>query len=123
MKKTTAKTKKPAKIAGDPLAAKPASQAPAKKPAVQPTLTTITAQTDVGFGNTLYIRGEGSGLSWDKGLAMDCTADDKWVVTLSDATGPLTFKFLVNDATWCAGNDYVVAPTETVTLVPSFPPA
>ena len=54
---------------------------------------------------------------------MDCVADDKWVVTLSDAATPITFKFLLNDTTWCAGNDYVVAPGETVTLVPDFPSA
>jgi len=125
MKKTSARITKAAKAAGeaaasDPAAVKPARKAPAKKPAVKPTLTTINAEVDVGFGNTLYIRGEGSGLSWDKGLVMDCVADDKWVITLSDAVTPVTFKFLLNDLTWCAGTDYVVAPGETVTIVPSF---
>jgi len=119
MKRTIAKTTKPSKATGG-AAARPFRKAPAKKPAVKTTLTTINAQIDVGFGNTLYIRGEGSGLSWDKGLVMDCVADDKWVVTLSDATTPVTFKFLLNDITWCVGNDYVVAAGGSITLVPSF---
>ncbi len=125
MKRTSARATKAAKSAGEAAssrhpAARPAHTAPVKKPAPRPTLTTINAQIDVGFGNTLYIRGEGSGLSWDKGMVMDCVADDRWVITLSDAVTPVTFKFLLNDLTWCVGNDYVVMPGEAVTLVPSF---
>ena len=84
------------------------------------TLTTISAQIDAGFGNSLYIRGDGPGLSWEKGIAMDCVAGDKWVVTLSDATTTVTFKLMLHDVTWCDGDDYVVAPGENVTVVPSF---
>jgi len=125
MKKTSTRATKAAKPAGETpaprrAAARTGSTPPIKKPAPKPTLTTINAQIDVGFGNTLYIRGEGSGLSWDKGVVMDCVADDRWVITLSDAVTPVTFKFLLNDLTWCVGNDYVVASGETVTLVPSF---
>ena len=125
MKKTSARATKAAKPAGEAAsprraAARTGSTPPIKKPAPKPTLTTINAQIDVGFGNTLYIRGEGSGLSWDKGVVMDCVADDRWVITLSDAVTPVTFKFLLNDLTWCVGNDYVVPAGETVTIVPSF---
>jgi len=35
----------------------------------------------------------------------------------ADDTPPSTFKFLVNDLTWSAGEDYVVEPGSTVTLV------
>ena len=91
-----------------------------KKTTAKPALTTISAQIDAGFGNSLYIRGDGPGLSWEKGIAMNCVADDKWVVTLSDATTTVTFKLLLHDVTWCDGNDYVVAPGETIAIVPSF---
>lgn len=116
MKKTTTKNTKGAKAA----AAKPVRKAPAKKPAVKTTRATITAQIDVGFGNALYIRGEGPGLSWDKGLVMDCVADDQWIITISDATVPVVFKFLLNDITWCVGNDFVVEPGGSAVLVPAF---
>ena len=115
MKKTTTRNTKGAKAA-----AKPARKAPAKKPAVKTTRTTINAQIDVGFGNALYIRGEGPGLSWDKGLVMDCVADDQWIITISDATVPVVFKFLLNDITWCVGNDYVVEAGGSAALVPVF---
>jgi hypothetical protein len=117
MKNTTTKNSKGAKAVA---AAKPARKAPAKKPAIKTTRTIITAQIDVGFGNALYIRGEGPGLSWDKGIVMDCIADDQWIITISDATMPVVFKFLLNDITWCVGNDYVVEPGGSAALVPVF---
>jgi hypothetical protein len=123
MKKITSKSTKSAKTAAASpggAAAEPARKVPAKKPAARTTSTKITAQYDVGFGNTLYIRGEGPGLTWDRGLAMDCVADDEWTITISDATVPIVFKFLLNDITWCIGNDYGVDPGGSVTVVPSF---
>ena len=124
MKKITAKSTKSAKTGATAssggAAAASARKAPAKKPAARTTSTKITAQFDVGFGNTLYIRGEGPGLSWDRGLAMDCVADDEWTISISDATVPIVFKFLLNDITWCAGNDYGVEPGGSVTVVPAF---
>jgi hypothetical protein len=100
--------------------AKPVPPAPVKKPAAQPTRTTIVANIDVGFGNALYIRGEGPGLSWEKGLVMDCVSDAQWIVTISDAVGPIVFKFLRNDVTWCVGIDYTVEPGASITLEPAF---
>lgn len=110
----------PAPVAITAPVVKPAPKVPAKKPAPKPTSTKIAGRIDVGFGNTLYIRGTGPGLSWDRGLAMDCVTDDLWSITLSEATAPVAFKLLLNDITWCAGEDFVVAPGESVTVVPSF---
>jgi hypothetical protein len=122
MKKIVIKNSKTAKAAAAPEAgvAKPVRRAPAKKPAGQTTRTTIAAKIDVGFGNALYIRGEGPGLSWDKGLVMDCVSDDQWIVTISDAVAPIVFKFLVNDLTWCGGNDFTVEPGASFTVEPTF---
>jgi hypothetical protein len=82
--------------------------------------TTVIAQIDIGFGNILYVRGSGGGLSWDQGLAMANATADQWKITLGKTTKPVTFKFLVNDLTWSAGEDYVVEPGSTITLVPTF---
>ncbi len=142
MKKATAtKTKTtpatpapvPAKKVSSPVKAKapakPKAKAPAKVPAAAPTvkttppmpvLTTITAEIDIGFGNTLWLRGDGPGLSWETGLIMDCVADDKWSLTLADAGAPVVFKFLVNDLSWSAGDDYVVKQGGSIALKPTF---
>ncbi len=112
-KKTTAvsaKTKAPAKK----------STAPVKKKTGEPPVTFISAQTDIGFGNHLYVRGEGPGLSWDHGIAMDCTGANLWTASIKSAKAPVTFKLLVNDIAWSTGNDFVVAAGKSITVTPSF---
>ena len=123
MKKTTSKAIKSPAPATKP--AKPAAKKKAAAPAVKPVAakkvaTTITAQIDIGFGNLLYIRGEGPGLSWDQGLPMKCVADNQWQVVLAESARPVVFKFLVNDLSWSAGEDYTAEPGSSVTLVPTF---
>jgi hypothetical protein len=132
MKKTTKKAAAPAVAA--PKATKAPAKAPAKKAAApaaasatrrkseqpEPPATFISARVDIGFGNHLYLRGEGPGLSWDHGIAMDCIAADGWAATLKGASTPVVFKVLINDVTWCTGNDYVVEPGQSVTVTPTF---
>ena len=80
----------------------------------------VSMQIDVGFGNHLYLRGEGPGLTWDHGIAMDCTGAGLWTASVKNAKVPVTFKLLVNDVSWSTGNDYVVAPGQSITVTPSF---
>jgi hypothetical protein len=124
MKKTTSKVKKPAAPA--PKAAKPSvRKATVSTPAVKKTAPTVvhtlvSARVDVGFGNLLYIRGEGAGLSWNKGLPMACVADDRWTITLPESARPVVFKFLVNDEVWCSGDDYSTPSGGSVVFSPTF---
>ena len=80
----------------------------------------IPLQIDIGFGNSLTIRGEGPGLSWDQGLPMDNADASLWTISIKNATKPVTFKVLVNDLTWSAGPDYVVEPGQSITINPTF---
>lgn len=94
-------------------------------PAVKPVATTrvqtkIVAQADVGFGNALFVRGDGPGLSWNQGVAMTCVANDQWVLELGEASRPVSFKVLLNDTTWCTGPDATVASGSTATITPEF---
>ena len=66
-------------------------------------ITTIAARTDVGFGNVLFIRGGGPGLSWDSGRPMICQSDDLWTFDVLDAEKSVAFKFLINDEQWSTG--------------------
>lgn len=112
----------PAKSAAKSAAIKQAAAPAKKKPVGQalPPATFISARADIGFGNHLYLRGEGPGLSWDHGVAMDCVANDLWSATLKGALAPVVFKILVNDLSWNTGNDYVVEPGQSVTVNPVF---
>ena len=99
-----------------------AKKAPAKKAATtsKPApLTTIVAKVDVGFGNSLYLRGQGSSLSWDKGIVMGCAGPDEWVWS-TDAKGDLEFKFLLNDEIWASGPNSTVAAGERIVIEPQF---
>jgi hypothetical protein len=125
MKKTTKKTAAPAakaapkRVKAVKAAVKPTA-APAKKKTGEPPVTFITAQIDIGFGNHLFLRGTGPGLSWDRGIAMDCTGAGLWTASVKNAAEPVVFKVLVNDLSWSSGNDFVVAPGQSVTVTPSF---
>ena len=94
--------------------------APSKKKTSEPPATFISAQIDIGFGNHLYIRGEGPGLNWDHGLAMDCTGTGLWTATVKYAAAPVIFKVLVNDLTWNTGPDYVALPGKSLLVTPTF---
>ena len=89
----------------------------APKPAV---VTSVTARIDVGFGNAVFVRGEGPGLSWDKGVPMNCISNDEWQISLGESERPFLIKFLVNDVTWSTGPDYTVPSGVNLTLAPQF---
>jgi hypothetical protein len=124
-KKAAKKTAAPTKAATSPRITAAAAKAVApvaKQPveAKRPVVTTIVANIDIGFGNTLYVRGEGGGLNWEAGVALDCVTDDKWAISLSGAAGPVAFKLLLNDLVWSVGEDYVVSPGGELVLTPVF---
>ncbi len=122
MKKTSKKTTStPAPAKKSAPAARKAPVAPAvKKTAPKAIVTLISARIDVGFGNSLYLRGEGPGLSWDKGVVMECTGEDQWTLTLSESARPIVFKFLRNDEVWSTGEDYTVKPGTSTVISPAF---
>ena len=111
---------KPTKAAAPKAPAKSAAKAKITAIAAAPVVTTITALIDIGFGNALYLRGEGAGLSWDRGVLMNCVANDTWSMELGEASRPIIYKFLVNDLTWSAGEDYLVNSGSNLNIVPTF---
>ena len=82
--------------------------------------TEVAARIDVGLGNTVYIRGQGDGLSWNKGTPLVCQAASKWVWTTSRAQDKVVFKLLLNDIVWARGEDVVVEPGRSIEVVPVF---
>lgn len=112
----------PAKLAGKrkPAAAKSSALKPV---APQRLVTTITALIDVGYGNALFLRGEGPGLSWDQGVPLTCVEGGKWSVSLPESSHPVVCKFLLNDQEYNLGDNYTVAPGTSITITPVFGPA
>lgn len=82
-------------------------------------VTTIEAKLDVGYGNNLFVRGEGAGLSWDHGVPLKCVDPQTWQLSVP-ASDQVKFKLLLNDAVWAKGEDLVAAPGQRVQIAPSF---
>jgi hypothetical protein len=101
-----------------PAASIPAAPAVVTKP--KGARVTIVAKVDVGFGNSVYVRGDEPFLKWSKGTELGSIADDKWEIVLTGIDKPFEFKFLVNDTSWSTGENYTVSPGDTVSVTPSF---
>jgi hypothetical protein len=92
----------------------------AVKPAAGIGLTRVLAYVDVGHGNTLFLRGEGGGLSWDAGVPMECVGGECWSWSAESVDGDITFKVLVNDQHWASGDNLTVTAGETASFTPAF---
>lgn len=82
-------------------------------------MTQIVVDYDVGFGNSLCIRGQGGGLSWDLGLMMRNESANRWV-WMTHSLDDLTFKVLINDRRWEEGDNHTIAGGESEEITPQF---
>jgi len=81
----------------------------------------IVANVNVGWGNAVYVRGDGGGLSWYTGMPLISLADDQWVWFYSEDDAPREIKFLRNDMVWALGENHVVLVEEVSLFTPQFP--
>lgn len=97
-----------------------AKAAPGKAPTVTAAAPiTIEARIDVGFGNNLFVRGQGAGLSWERGLPLENVDSKTWRLTVP-AKDKVQFKLLINDSVWAQGEDLVATPGKKVEVTPAF---
>jgi hypothetical protein len=64
--------------------------------------TRVLVTAYIGIGNRVFIRGEGAGLSWDKGVPLQFVSIGKWRWENSEASSPVRFKLYKNDEIECA---------------------
>ena len=82
--------------------------------------TRLLATAYIGIGNKLFIRGDGPGLSWDKGVPMQFVSIGKWGWATHDATGPVRVKLYKNDETACLTGEVHLAPGRHVEATALF---
>ena len=83
--------------------------------------TRLIVTAYIGIGNRLFIRGEGPGLSWDKGIPLSFVSIGKWRWETNDAVNPVTFRLYKNDETECSAlGQRTVAPGAQQELSASF---
>lgn len=80
----------------------------------------VLVKYDVGFGNTLYIRGQGAGLNWQKGQIMKNLSRDEWVWETDLPLNQCEFKVLVNDKWYEAGDNHKLALGANFEYTPRF---
>jgi uncharacterized protein YoxC len=83
--------------------------------------TRLVVTAYIGIGNRMFIRGEGPGLGWDKGVPLSFVSIGKWRWETNDATKAVTFKLYKNDETECTAlGERSVAPGAQLELNASF---
>jgi hypothetical protein len=122
-KKTTTKKSSAAKAASSSSSSNVAVAELPKSSASSSTKSTtgqtqICAKVDVGFGNNLFIRGSGAGLSWNVGQKMTW-ANGTWTWSTTSSQS-FEFKVLINDQTWSTGENYTTKAGQKVSFTPQF---
>jgi len=75
---------------------------PAEKAISADGATRLLVTAYIGIGNRLFIRGEGPGLSWDKGVPLQFVSIGKWRWEAADAAAPVKYKLYKNDDIECS---------------------
>jgi len=106
----------PRPAAGDETSAPAATEASVSSDGA----TRLLVTAYIGIGNKLFIRGEGPGLSWDKGVPMQFVSIGKWGWASHDVTAPVKAKLYKNDQTAALSGDVTIAPGKHVEFTALF---
>ena len=82
--------------------------------------TRLLVTAYIGIGNKLFIRGEGPGLSWAKGIPMHFVSIGKWGWATNDATEPVRCELYKNDESAALTGEVVVDPGKHVEVTALF---
>ena len=103
-----------------PEAKAPVVKATVKVKAPAAKVTTIVAKVDVGFGNALFLRGTGPGLSWEKGIELTNSGSDEWTWSTNKASEAFQAKVLINDVIWSGDPDTTIPAGEKTVITATF---
>lgn len=82
--------------------------------------TRLLVTAYIGIGNKLFLRGEGPGLSWDKGVPMQFVSIGKWGWASHDVTAPMKCKLYKNDEVLALSGDVTLEPGKHIELTALF---
>lgn len=80
----------------------------------------VIIKYDVGFRNSLYVRGKGANLSWDKGVPLKNIKADEWIWEPEAPFSQCEFKVLINDSCYEAGENHHLNPGMKIQYTPKF---
>lgn len=90
-----------------------------KAPAVNETWVDVNAL--IGLGNKPFLRGDGPGLSWDKGVPLAFVEIGKWRWIGTGAKLPFACRVYLNDITPAEGSEMTATPGRVLEIAPRFP--
>ena len=83
--------------------------------------TRVVVRFDTGLDHHLFIRGQGAGLCWDKGLPLSNQGTDCWVwETNQPIPESCEFKILIDDKVFEEGPNHRLMDREICTIQPEF---
>ena len=82
--------------------------------------TRVVVRYDVGFNNTLCIRGKGANLNWDKGITLKNIKADEWVWETEASFNTCEFKVLINDSYFETGENHPISCGACIHYTPKF---
>ena len=94
---------------------------PFKTPAANPVSLSLIAVVNVGIGNTLFVRGDGPGLSWTEGVPMKFLEIGKWEWSIDNTDEAAVIQIFKNDEISAFGEEINVGLGERVEVYPKFP--
>lgn len=85
-------------------------------------VTKVVAHYDVGYGNSMSIRGDTSPLNWNNGIQMTNSGSDTWVweTTAIPKGQKFECKVLINDSNWATNSNWWVYGGDTIDIYPNF---
>jgi hypothetical protein len=129
VKKTiTTKAKTSTAVKAKKKVATPAKKTPTKKTTTAKSKTAkkdtfatkICIKYDAGFPNNLYVRGEGAGLNWNKGVPCKNVGPNEWIWEVPKQFITCKFKVLINDEHYEQGRDHILHAGSLMEYTPKF---
>lgn len=81
----------------------------------------LLANILIGIGNKLYVRGEGTGLSWSEGQPMEFVEIGLYRWTSANLEEPIQVQIYLNDEISALGDPIRLRPGEELEVTPDFP--
>lgn len=100
--------------------AKAASKPVAKGATAPKAKTCVRIHYDVGFENSLFLRGQGGGLNWERGKQLKNVGPSEWLWETASQFDEAEFKVLINDNHFEDGENHKLQCGSEVHYTPRF---
>lgn len=83
-------------------------------------ITRLIVKYDVGYPNSIFLRGKGANLSWEKGIPLKNVKPDEWIWETDQQFESCEFKVLINDRSYEIGENHRLTCGESTLHRPKF---